>query len=224
MLIVEESTETKRALIEFYFSSLKSKHSNIVKIAEVGNEESLVLSCCLIEALATRKYKDYGDLSPGRKQLPSISKARAFTELLQEHSGFSFWKQIFSEAVLNQLPEKLFSPDDYEDLYFLIVSLDRRLYSEEELQGIMLHRARNNRQKDWLKSYLCKASVGSLIYSDVRSQLVHDVSHKVFTTDYHWDGKAIPEINSSFMAQCLLNIINSLEQLSVESLTFWWEQ
>jgi len=224
MTTSKEIAETRRALIEVYFLSLKSKYSNIVKIADIGNEESLVLSCCLIEALATRKYKDYGDLSPGRRLIPNFSKAQAFTEFLQEYSGFGFWKQVFSEAVLNYLPEKLFPPNDYEDIYHLVVSLERRLYSEAELLEILLQASKNKRQEDWLSNHLCKASVGSLVYSDVRSQLVHDVSHNVFTTRYLWDGKPIPEINSSFMAQCLLNIINSLEQLSIDSLTFWWEQ
>jgi hypothetical protein len=224
MVMIKETVEARRALLELYFASLRGKHSNVVKIAEIGNEESLALSCCLIEALATRKYDNNSELHANRKCLRNFSKARAFTEMLQEYSGFDFWKQIFSEAILSYLPDKLFTPNDYEELYYLVLSMERRLYSEDELRPIFVRSAKNRKQAEWFENYICKASMGSLIYSNVRSKLVHDVSHDVFVTEYKWNDQSIPEINSSFMAGCVLNIINNLEEISMESLTFWWEQ
>lgn len=209
-------------LIEAYFKHLESKLEIIRAIAEISEEQALMLCCCHLEALGARQYQEAKYTDPPRKAIPNYSKSAAFTRVLAEHSGYGFWNKIHPIGLLSYLP-KIFDPD-MRDYRIALVEIGYELREEDFVTEAILHFFRNSKQREWFENHCHKGNLGNIAYSKVRSEIVHNITHQPISFAAKWQGERLPDIDYGLMIECLENVISSLKAISLETRRFWWKQ
>lgn len=214
--------EVKKKLIEVYFLHLEDKLEKIKEISKISEEDALMLCCCTIETLGARKYQEIDYIDPPRKALANYSKSAAFTEILTQYSGYTFWDKIHPIGLLEFMP-KIFN-NNYQDYMVALSEIGYELREKEFVIEYVKDLFENSKQKEWFEKHSHKGTVGNIAYSKVRSEIVHNISHEPITFLAKWKNEALPDIDFPLMEKCLSTIIEGLKADSYKLETFWWEQ
>ncbi|EJE8156859.1 hypothetical protein M5103_004617 [Vibrio alginolyticus] len=206
---------------EVYLKHLELKLSNIQDISKVSEEEALVLCCCYIEAIGSKKHQLSEPVEGERKRTQRYSKSAAFTDTLVKYSGYDFWDKVHPIALVDLLPPIFDS--NYEDYLYRLAEIGDAIREAEFVVEHVEDLFVNTKQREWFKNHIHKGSLGSIAYSRVRSEIVHNVSHEPFSFLATWQGEAIPDIDYKLMEGCLTNVIRNLRKLSIEQNKLWWE-
>ncbi|EJL6784201.1 hypothetical protein NMR91_003094 [Vibrio alginolyticus] len=206
---------------EVYLKHLELKLAIIRDISKVSEEEALVLCCCYIEAIGSKKHQLSEPVDGERKRTQRYSKSAAFTDTLVKYSGYDFWDKVHPIALVEVLPP-IFD-DNYEDYLYRLAEIGGAIREAEFVIEHVKDLFTNARQRDWFEKHIHKGSLGNIAYSRVRSEIVHNVSHESFSFLATWKGEAIPDIDYTLMEECLTNIVGNLRKLSIEHKKLWWE-
>ncbi|MBL4868280.1 MAG: hypothetical protein JKY67_18090 [Pseudomonadales bacterium] len=141
--------QSRLVLINKYFAHLDQKIQTLTEISNVSEEESLTLACCYIEALGVRQYQEVEFTNPPRKAIPYFSKAVAFTEVLENYSGYEFWDKINPIGLLDFMP-KIFN-NNFQDYMIALTEIGGEVRETQ----VVLNRVKdihdNNKQSEWFE-------------------------------------------------------------------------
>ncbi|ELE8118399.1 hypothetical protein RB980_000990 [Vibrio fluvialis] len=206
---------------EVYLKHLEIKLANIRDISKVSEEEALVLCCCYIEAIGSKKHQLSEPFDGGRKRKRQYSKSAAFTDTLVKYSGYDYWDKVHPIALVDLLPPIFDS--NFEDYLHRLAEIGDVIRDAEFVIEHVKDLFVNAKQREWFENHIHKGNLGSIAYSKVRSEIVHNVSHEPFSFSATWQGEVIPDIDYKLMEQCLTNIIGNLRKLSINQKALWWE-
>ncbi|KAB0462028.1 hypothetical protein [Vibrio kanaloae] len=202
-----------------YLEHLELKLAKIREIAQTSEEEALALCCCYIEAIGSRRFQLSGD---GAESKTRYSKAEAFTDTLVKFSGYEFWDKIHPVGLLGCLPSKSFSRN-YDAYVVKLTEIGESVREPEFVREQVKELHLNFNQRKWFEDHIHKGSIGSIAYSKVRSEIVHNISHEPFTFTAMYNDVKLPDLDYELMESCLSNVLDNLKQLSEENNKFWWE-
>ncbi len=200
-------------LIQAYFDDLEKRIAFLKELYE-GNhsDEALLLCCCYIEALGSRQYDD-----PNRK-------AKNYYRILEEFSGNNLFTLIHPKQLRNVLKDKpLFKPN-ITQIDKIIDGFGKELILQKVVSDSLSPVITVN-QLNWLNDNLFKGTMAAISYEGVRSELVHDISApNLIFTEATIEGKPVPDMNFDVLYPALMNIFDSLKEISLKTNRWYWEQ
>jgi len=201
-----DSNET--FMIRAYFDDLEKR---IVFLKELHNghhrAEALMLCCCYIEALGSRQYND-----PNRK-------AKNYYRILVEFSGNSIFALVHPKQLKNVLKDKKLFKPNIDQIDSIVDGFGKELIPQQEVID-RLAPVVTEKQVTWLNDNLFKGTMATIYYDRVRSDLVHDISTSNLTfSKTTFDGKPVPDMNFELLYPALMNIFDSIKEMSLRTNT-----
>jgi hypothetical protein len=212
------NTAVKVISHEVYLKHLEFKLEKIREISKISEEEALALCCCYIEAIGSKRYEL---ANQGIERAARYSKSAAFTDTLVNFSGYDFWDKIHPVALLGCLP-KIFDKN-YDEYVVKLSEIGDSVRDADFIRDHVEKLFLNSKQREWFANHTHKGSIGSLAYSKVRCEIVHNISHEPIAFLAPHNELKLPDIDYELMENSLANIIKNLKQLSIEHKKLWWE-
>lgn len=210
---MNDNDSNKAFMIQAYFDDLEKRIAFLKELYD-GNhtDEALMLCCCYIEALGSRQYHD------------SYRKAKNYYRILEEFSGNNLFKLIHPKQLRDVLKDKKLFKANITQIDPIIDGFGQELI----LQKVVFDRLSPVVTKDqieWLNDNLFKGTMAAISYDRVRSDLVHDISTLNLTfNETKFNGKPVPDINFDLLYPALMNIFDSLKEISLKTNRWYWEQ
>jgi len=199
-------------MIEAYFDDLEERIEFLNQLNQGGRkDEALMLCCCYIEAIGSRKYYH------------SDRKGKNFAKILEKASENTLFSMIHPAKLLGVLKcIKLFKKDLVK-IEPLIEKYGKTLQSQEEvlsnLQPVM-----SPAQITWCGDNFFKGTIAAITYDLVRSELVHDISiGEVTFSETIVNGKLVPDLNFDLLFPALVNIFLYIKNESMNKNKWYWE-
>jgi hypothetical protein len=203
---LEEDQIDNAFFIQAYFDELEQRIAFLKELNEGGHKsEALMLCCCYIEALGTRKYHE------------PEKKSKNYSQVLQEYGGNDLFEFVHPEQLKRVLAnQKLFKPNFF-NIEPIINSFGNELLSKEVVVKRLL-RAITREQLAWLRDNMFKATIAAVSYEWVRGNLVHHIGTGDVTFDETMiKGNAVPDLNFELLYPALRNIFLRIKDESLQA-------
>ncbi|QBQ53075.1 hypothetical protein [Nitrosococcus wardiae] len=204
---------TKAFMIQAYFDDLEARIKFLPRLREEGHpDEALMLCCCYIEALGSRKHHQ------------SSRKLKNYARILEEDSGNLLFSLVHPKrlrlVIQNAKPFKV----DLSKIEPLIDQFGNELQPQQVVRD-KLSGNLSDRQESWLQENLFKGTIAAISYERVRSELVHDISAGTVTfSESTFNGNPVPDLDFELLYQALINIFENIKKRSIEANAWYWEQ
>jgi len=202
----------KAFMIQAYFDDLEKRVAFLQELYDSDHtDEALMLCCCYIEALGSRKYHDSG------------RKAKNYYRILEKYGGNVLFSLIHPKQLRNVLGSKKLFKQNITQIDPIIDNFGKELVLQKVVSD-QLSPVINEDQVNWLNDNLFKGTMAAISYERVRSDLVHDISTSNLTFDETtWEGNSVPDMNFGLLYPALLNIFQNLKESSLKSNKWYWE-
>lgn len=204
----DEDIKAKASSIDAYFDDLRQRVDLLPKLYAAGYEnEALLLCCCYIEGLGSSLY--------WREE----ASAHNFVRILEEHGSEEILWHIHPRQLLDALEEKaksLYSRIG-DKLVTIFVTDENALRTKEEIVALVNDQLKlRDEDMQRLTNQLWRGTLANLVYSDIRSLLVHRLGARpilLSRTTLH--SQPIPVLNFTLLYPQLTEILEKVRELSV---------
>ena len=203
-------------MIQAYFDDLEKRIAFLKQLYETDHrDEALMLCCCYIEALGSRKYHD-----SDRK-----AKAINYYKILVEYGANRLFEYIHPKQLRNILMDNKLFNNNINQIEPIIDGFGKELILQKDVFDSLSPVITQKDQLDWLKDNLYKGTMAQISYQKVRSELVHDISTANLTfNETKIDGEPVPDMNFDILYPALMSIFNRLKEISLKTNKWYWEQ
>jgi hypothetical protein len=204
----DEDVTAKANFIAAYFDDLRQRVDLLPKLHAAGYEnEALLLCCCYIEGLGSSLY------------WPKEASAHNFVRILEEYGSEEFLWHIHPRQLLDALQAKAKSlyARIGDKLGALFATDENALRTKEEIIALVHDRlGLGDEDRRRLTNQLWRGTLANLVYSDIRSLLVHRLGARpVLLTQTTLHGLPIPVLNFTLLYPQLTEILEKVRELSV---------
>lgn len=208
----EDKAASKEHYIVAYYEDLQKRIVFLAELYGMGRkDEALMLCCCYIEALGTRRSGEF-------------RKAKSYCTVLIEEGENPRWGLIHPKQLKNVLAENGLFRSDMGVLESLIDKFGAQLVERAEVHA-RLEPFLNARQQAWLKDCLFKATLANISYERIRSELVHDISGAPISfSETSYKGEPVPDLNFEMLYASLRAIVDKSQKLAVSTNKWWFEK
>jgi len=202
----DADNKVKASVIEAYFDDLKQRIDLLPNLHAAGyTNEALLLCCCYIEGLGTSLY------------WPDEASARNFVRILEEYGSEETLSHIHPRQLMSVLEERV--PQLYQRisdrLAAAFATSQDALRTKEEVVTLMNHQL-TLVEMQHLKNHLWRGTLASLVYSNLRSPLVHRLgASPILLSQTTFRGRPVPILDFTLLYPQLIEILARARQLSV---------
>lgn len=209
MTNLPEENSQKIFFIKAFFNDRQKKIDFLLELKVQGHSfEALLLCCCYIDGLASSLY------------WPAKKSEKHFVRVLECHGE----KEIFAYIHTMQLKNFLESSEARKSKPIL-----KKVANKLDVNKNILHTKNNmlsivrdvleSSEYEWLEERLWHGTVAAIIYSEIRCQLVHNLSTRdhVSFNRTTFNGEPIPRIDFDFMYPVLQRILKKAIETSLTS-------
>jgi hypothetical protein len=202
----DEDIKAKASFIEAYFDDLRQRIDLLPQLhAGEYENEALLLCCCYIEGLGSSLY------------WPHEASARNIVRILEEHGSEEMLWHIHPRQLLSALEEGV--PKLYQrinDRLAAAFATDQdALRTKEEVVALVKDQLTVEEMQQ-LKNHLWRGTLANLIYSNIRSPLVHRLgASPLLLSKTTLRGQPVPVLDFILLYPQLLNILEKVRTLSV---------
>jgi hypothetical protein len=199
-------SKVKASFIEAYFDDLKQRVDLLPNLyAEGYTNEALLLCCCYIEGLGASLY------------WPDEASARNFVRILEEYGSEEMLSYIHPRQLLSVLEARV--PTLYQRisdrLAAAFATSQDALRTREEVVTLMHHQL-THEETQHLKNHLWRGTLASLVYSNLRSPLVHRLgASPILLSQTTFRGQPVPILDFTLLYPRLIEILDRARKLSV---------
>ncbi len=197
--------------VDAYFDVIEEKIAFVEKLAQERTDEPLLLCCCYIEALGSKKY-------PKLKQ-----KWKQYASILFDYSENPVFSRIHPDQMFQSLSEKKLFVVSKAAIKNSLQEFGDELPTQEEVTE-KLTPLLSVEQNKWLDDNIQKGTIAALSYDWVRSELVHDFSSlNIAFSKSTILGKPVPNLDFQLLHPALVKIVKQLRVESTAAGKFFWE-
>lgn len=203
----------KAFFIKAYFDDLQRRVSFLPELYAMGRRnEALMLTCCYIEALGTRRFRHE-------------SKIRNYCQILCEYGGFECWRLIHPKLIQSLICSKPLFAKGLEELCAEIQSSGTELIEPGELLARLSPKVQDV-HREWLRENGFRASIAAIGYDRIRSELVHDISGPgtLSFSSSTINGKPVPDLDFQLFFESLQSIVSIAAVESAKTNEWWFEK
>jgi hypothetical protein len=203
----------KADYIRAYYDDLQKRIAFLSELYDMRRkDEALMLCCCYIEALGSRQSPE-----PERK-------AKNYCNVLGEQGKNEIWRLVHPKQLKNVLADNGLFKGTLDALEPLINDFGAQLVQPEQVRA-NLDPALNEQQRLWLDNNLFKATIASISYERIRSELVHDISAaSISFSETSYKGQPVPDLNFEMLYTSLRHIVNTSQERAVATNKWWFEE
>lgn len=201
-----EDIKAKASFIEAYFDDLRRRVEFLPKLHATGYEnEALLLCCCYIEGLGSSLY------------WPDEASARNFVRVLEKQGSEEMLWHIHPRQLLSALEVRM--PKLYQRISDRLAAAfatgQDALRTKEEVITLVNDRLTVEEMQQ-LKGHLWRGTLASLVYSNIRSPLVHGLSASpILLSRTTLRGQQVPVLDFALLYPQLSEILERVRELSV---------
>ncbi len=203
----------KAFFIKAYFDDLQGRVNFLPELYAMGRrDEALMLTCCYVEALGTRRFRHE-------------SKIRNYCRTLGEFGGFEFWRLIHPKQIQALIGARPLFTQELQGLCAEIQSSGTELIEPEDLLARLASQTQEA-QRDWLRENMFRASIAAISYERIRSELVHDITGPgtLSFSSSTIKSKPVPDLEFHHFFASLQSIVSMASAESAKSNAWWFEQ
>jgi len=203
----------KAFFIKAYFDDLKGRVAFLAELFGMGKkDEALMLTCCYIEALGTRRFGH-------------ASKIRSYSRILIEHGRNDLWQLVHPRQIKAVLNSRVSLAAELPALSAAVDASGNELVDPDELVARLDPSLPSLQHKAWLRENVFRGSIAAISYERIRSELVHDISAAStlsFSTSTY-KGAPVPELSFETLFVSLQVIVTTAAEASAEANKWWFE-
>jgi hypothetical protein len=202
----------KARYIAAYFEHLQKRIAFLTELYGMGRkDEALLLCCCYIEALGSRRSGE-------------ARKAKNYCTILIEEGENPIWGLVHPAQLKDVLADNGLFRSRLEILEPLIDKFGPQLVTPAEVRA-RLEPSLNAPQQAWFNDCLFKATLANISYERIRSELVHDISGTAISfSKTSYNGEPVPDVDFEMLYASLRAIADKSQKLAVSTNKWWFEK
>lgn len=210
---MDSDVKTKAYCIEAYFKHLQELVEFLPKLHAEGRKcEALLLCCCYIEALGSRKLNDLD------------AKAKNYCTILSEEGDNEIWPLIHPKQLKDVLLTNGLFNEQFSTLERHIDGFDSELIDPKKLLT-NLDSSLTGEQRSWFQDNIFKCSMAMISYERIRCQLVHDIEAEtsISFSATKYNGEPVPKLNFKMHYSSLKKIAAASKRKAESTNKLWYE-